>query len=110
MVLIFFRNSSIITLAVAKTSKIYTYPLIIFRCLKVTTAIQKAVKARSHRSAVYPRHVVPRNAITTPRKHNSWQKIFGLLKDAKTKSNYRYAFNDPRWPDMWYFVSNIEIK
>ena len=64
-----------------------------FNCfLKVTIASQEAMKERSYRGVVRPRHVVPR---------------FVVPRDQGTEvhSNYETAFNDEFWPKMWYFVS-----
>lgn len=73
-----------------------------FNCyLKVTTASQEAVKARSYRGIVQPRHVVPRLAV--PKRKRTNRKGTARLK--RVESNYQHTFNDEFWPDMWYFVS-----
>lgn len=70
------------------------------------------MKARSYRSVVQPRHVVPRkvnskvNNIVIPRKQE-YEKDIAVVEDIpiEGESNYKYAFNDEKWPEMWYLVS-----
>jgi len=71
--------------------------------LKVTTASQEAVRARSYRGVVQPRHVVPRSVV--PRSNSLEHNRKVTPKSAAKISNYHYVFNDEFWPDMWYFVS-----
>lgn len=71
--------------------------------VKVTIASQEAVKARSYRGVVQPRHVVPRSVV--PRSNSLERNRKVTHRSAGKISNYQYAFNDEFWPDMWYFVS-----
>ncbi|KAE9538815.1 hypothetical protein AGLY_005397 [Aphis glycines] len=67
----------------------------------VTIASQEAVKARSYRGVVQPRHVVSRSVV--PRSNSLERNRKVTHRSAGKISNYQYAFNDEFWPDMWYF-------
>lgn len=60
--------------------------------------MQEAVKARSLRN------VIPQNENYTVRPRKMVSNWPGMAVTEK-HSNYEGAFNDARWPDMWYFVS-----
>lgn len=76
--------------------------------LKVTLAFQDAVKERSFRGLIQTRNVVPRHVV--PRSNNPLRPRMTMSENhrVKTGSNYENAFNDKRWPEMWYFVSKLQ--
>lgn len=74
------------------------------------------MKARSYRGVVQPRNEFSRNVksrinyFAQPQENdieNDGEIDDGIALDIpiEGESNYKFAFNDDKWPEMWYLVS-----